>query len=99
MIVMCDARRLSAPAASFLRCCIEGGGRGHRAILAAYAGDADFAPSSAALTHVVERAETTITVATAAEATPPQSANGSAHEPLRFEEPSGDSSLELAAGD
>ncbi|MFN2504006.1 MAG: Ig-like domain-containing protein [Acidimicrobiales bacterium] len=80
---------LSAPAA----------GPGHRAILATYAGDADFAPSSAALTHVVERAETTITVATVAEAMPPQSANGSDHEPLRFEEPSADSSLELTAGD
>ena len=74
-------------------------GPGHRAILAAYAGDADFAPSSAALTHVVERAETTITVATAAEAMPPRSANGSADEPLRFEAASDDSSLELAAGD
>jgi hypothetical protein len=57
-------------------------GAGQQAVLACYAGDAHFAPSSAALTQTVNRARTTISVA-AATGYPtrphPAATNGSAH--------------------
>ena len=49
---------------------------GPQAILATYDGDSSFAPSSAALTHTVDRAETTIVIASAASAPGPASAAG-----------------------